>query len=555
MNLKACLQLTIAFSLSLSAFQCTALADDTNTEASEIAVLQSQQSSPKEKDVACAWLKRHGTAQSVPALAALLSDEQLSQSARYALESMPGREAEDALIAALSQTSGSLKAGVIESLGVRHDARAVPELAKLLADSDVQVANVSATSLGDIGGSEALKALEDQLNASNNPSTQNALLDGCLRCAQRWLTDGDHKKAFSAYQEIYKRPTKEFYHVAAWRGMVLADGSRGLDLMASAITNGAAPLQMEAIQLVHETKISGATKAMARLLPVVDPLTQVALIDALSQRDDPAATPEIAALAGQSNSSDVLVAAVNALGNLGGDKDVPLLVVIATAGESAQPAARQALTLIHRGNPNKMLLSLLSGSKPEMQVEIIRALSNRSAVEATPQLLQLARQTDDPVRQAAFQALARLVDQSQLDALVQLIGQMTTDDARVEAAQAVGAACRHIQRQNSTADLTPLWTALKNGAAETRVALLPVCSGFAIPQAREILRAGVADSIPRFVPRQCTPCAMPQMQSSCLMLRRLPVNRLTRNSAHSQSKRVYGWRPRKKALLFPMPTG
>jgi hypothetical protein len=61
----------------------------------------------------------------------------------------------------------------------------------------------------------------------------------------------------------------------------------------------------------------------------------------------------------------------------------------------------------------------------------------------------------------------------------------------------VGAACRHIQKQNDKVDMTPVWTALKNAPTETRLALLPVCSGFAVPEAREILRAGVADSDPR----------------------------------------------------------
>src|SRR5438105_360328 len=65
---------------------------ETNSEEQLIQVLQSG-ASPAEKDAACAQLKWTGTARSVPALAALLPDEQLSHSARYALESMRLAEA------------------------------------------------------------------------------------------------------------------------------------------------------------------------------------------------------------------------------------------------------------------------------------------------------------------------------------------------------------------------------------------------------------------------------------------------------------------------------
>ena len=491
MKFKTYFQLVVAVSLLSSAFPSAAFADDTSEEARQINVLQSQ-SPPQDKDAACAWLKRHGTAKSVPALAALLTDEPLSHSARYALESMPGPEAEQALIAALAQTSGLVKAGIVNSLGVRREPAAVAELAKLLADPDVQVASASAAALGEIAAPDALKALEDRLDTAIG-SAQNAVVDGCLRGAHHLLVTGDHPKAFSIYQEIYRRQTKVFFHVAAFRGMVLASDARGVDLIADAIANGPASIQMEAIQMVHEKELPGVTEVVAKLLPKVDALTQVALIGALNQRDDPAAVPEIAALT-KNAAPEVRVGALGALGNLGDDKDVPMLVEIAAASGDGQAAARQALTLIHRGTPNQALLKLLPDSKAETQVEIIRALNNRGATEAVPQLLQLAKRADEPVQAAVFSALARLVDQSQLNALVQTVGEMLTDAGRASAADALGLACRHIQNRHGAVDLSAVLEALKNGSTETRVALLPVCSSVADPKVRTALRACVADS-------------------------------------------------------------
>lgn len=493
MNFKNSLKTAVALTLLSAVFQGVAFADDTGDEAHQISVLQSQ-ASPRDKNAACAWLKLHGTVQSVPALAALLTDEQLSQSARYALESMPGAEPENALLAALGKTSGLLKAGIINSLGVRRDAAAVPDLANLLTDSDAEIANVSAAALGDIASSAALTALQGQLAKA---SASDALLDGCLRWARHALADGDAKSALPVYQDIYQRQTKKFVHVAAFRGLVLASGKRGVDLVTDAIAKGPASIQSAAIQMVHEKELPGATKAVAALLPKVDALVQIALLGALSQRDDPAAAPEISALV-KSAGPEARMAALGALGTLGDDRVVPLLVEIAaTADDAGQAAARQALALIHRGTPNQALLNLLSGSKAEAQVEIVRALSSRGAAEAVPQLIHLARQADDAVREAALQALAKLGDQPQLNSFVQLVGEMSTDASRESAATALGLACRHMQARHGTVDLTPVLDALKNGSTETRVALLPVCSGVAAQPVRETLRSCLAEANPK----------------------------------------------------------
>ncbi|HEY2083487.1 MAG TPA: HEAT repeat domain-containing protein [Verrucomicrobiae bacterium] len=489
MNLKICFQFVLAGFLAASSF--AVFADDATDETAQIGVLQSQ-ASPHDKDAACAWLKRHGTARSVPALAALLTNEQLSLSGRHALETMPVPEAENALIAALAQTSGLLKAGIVSSLGVRRDAAAVPELAKLLSDSNAQIAGGSATALGEIATPGALAALERQLKTSGS-SAADAVVDGCLRCAHHLLMAGSRQQAFSVYQEVYQRPTKEFFHVAAFRGMAQSS-ENGASFIANAITNGPAAIQMAAVQLVHEKDFSGATKDIAALLPNANPLVQAALIDALNQRDDPAAVSEISPLA-KNGEQEVRAAALAALGNLGDDETVPLLVEIAaTPGDAGQAAARQALALIHRGTPNQALLKLLAGSKTDAQAEIVRALNNRGAMEATPQLLELAKRAEDPVRAATFQALARLADQPQLEGFVQIVGEMKTDEGRSAAADALGLACRHIQTRHGTVDFSPVLEALKNGSAQTRIALLPVCSSVANSQTRSALREYAADS-------------------------------------------------------------
>jgi len=75
----------------------------------------------QEKARACQQLAHLGAADAVPALAALLGDEQLSDYARSALESIPSPVAGAALLTALPRIEGRLLAGVIDSFGVRRE--------------------------------------------------------------------------------------------------------------------------------------------------------------------------------------------------------------------------------------------------------------------------------------------------------------------------------------------------------------------------------------------------------------------------------------------------
>ena len=91
-----------------------------------IGTLQSPSASVPQKSTACVRLRIVGTATCVPALAALLGEQRTAQAARYALDGMPFPEALVAVREAILTTSGPIKAGLIDSVGWRRDAAAVP---------------------------------------------------------------------------------------------------------------------------------------------------------------------------------------------------------------------------------------------------------------------------------------------------------------------------------------------------------------------------------------------------------------------------------------------
>ncbi len=177
------------------------------------------------KDFICRTLKTIGTAESVPALAALLPDKDMSHMARYALERIPAPEAAAALRDALSKVSGAVKVGVIGSLGARRDAESVAGLTPLLGDADKAVACAAACALGNIGNAEAGKALSNSAKTAPE-GVKAAVADGCLACAERLLADGNKAGALALYKALNTPDQPKHVRLAATRGVLAVAGKK-----------------------------------------------------------------------------------------------------------------------------------------------------------------------------------------------------------------------------------------------------------------------------------------------------------------------------------------
>ena len=484
---RSCLLVVSLLALTLPSWS---VPDD---EDQQLAVLQSEHSLA-EKDAACARLKWIGTARCVPTLASLLTDDQLSHSARYALESMPGPEAEAALLQALAKTSGSNQIGVINSLAVRRDTVAVPAVGKLLSGADTNVACAAAMALGRIGGQQAIEALQGAWPHPLSGALHDAEFDGLLACANRLLTEGDRASALIIFQGLNRYSKTEAEGHALFRGVILASGPRGISLMAQAIAGNDAAEQGAALQVAAQMEGSDATRALADLLPRVKVPVQIALLDCLDRRGDTSAMAAVAKMA-DSSDPDMRLAAINALGDLG-DGSVALLLAreAATATGQEKIAARQALVNLRRGDVTPALLAAFTTAPATVEPELIRALGDRGDASAVPKLLEMAHSQDEGMRSSSLQALALLAGPTQLADLVQLAVQATTDDARSEAADALGSACQRLESRSGHCDVQALVEAVRSGPLAARLALLPVCSGLPEPLVREALRAALQDS-------------------------------------------------------------
>jgi len=181
-----------------------------------VAALQTDLSLDAQQYV-CRKLMVVGTAASVPVLSGLLPDEKLSHMARFALERIPASEAASALRDSLPKLSGALKVGVIGSLGTRQDVASVPALAELLSDDDVSVARSAAFALGVIRTPEAAKALAQSKPAGE---VKSAVTDASLACAESLLSAGKNGEALAIYKGLVASDPPKHVKLAATRGML-----------------------------------------------------------------------------------------------------------------------------------------------------------------------------------------------------------------------------------------------------------------------------------------------------------------------------------------------
>ena len=170
-------------------------------EASALAVLDAKDSTLHAKAMACDELGRVGTSKSVPVLAKLLADEKLHDYARDGLERIKDPAAGKALLASLATLEGSLRIGVIITLGDRGDEAAVPELAKIaMAEGkDAPVAAAALDSLAQIASDAAGEAILKTLSGGAAEAKKLAA-HAALTAAQRMEKDG-RKEAAAKFRQ------------------------------------------------------------------------------------------------------------------------------------------------------------------------------------------------------------------------------------------------------------------------------------------------------------------------------------------------------------------
>ncbi len=372
------------------------------------------------KQFVCRQLAIIGGGQEVPVLKKYLFDEEMSGMALYALARIDDPSVNETLRESLGRASGRIRLGIINTIGRRGDTNAIPQLSVLLRGEDEDAAGAAAEALGTIGAKTAAMSLIGALKASTG-NLKNQIAGACLRCADGLLSDGDEKSASEMYAAMFPEITEPYLQAAVLRGLQKTGNPDAAQMVATALKSGDFQLQKAAVSLIPGFAGKKHTEKFARLLPGLSEQMQVMLITALRVKGDNAALPWIEK-AGGSSDPRVRTAALEALGTIGNASHVALLAERAANGEAAEKeAARESLSLLKDPGANEQILSLLTSSDPDVQIELIDCLPARHITGGSGVLFKIIEQGNRGSRRAALRALGAAAPAEDVRKLINLM--------------------------------------------------------------------------------------------------------------------------------------
>ncbi len=338
----------------------------------------------------------------VPAIAALLRDKEVWETARWALERIPGKAPNMALLQALNQPPRWEKSeilkfqeAIISTLGAKKSPEAVGPLMRFVQSDQQNIRIAAIEALGRIGGWDAARAI---LKAARGRSGREKAiaLDDYLRIADR-LQKRRPETALLMYRNVLTEFKDEVPRSAALVGIGKMGGSRGLGTLLGALSEASPRIKTAAADALTKMERRDVGGAVAAAIPASKPEVKIILLRVLVVRGDPSA-------------ADVLRRAL-----LDPDGEVRL-AALAFMGKVADPWAAQSilvpqlLLLLEKQPPGARKVALQS------YLEIADMLARRGptlkAMQMYHKALHLA--TEDAEKRKALQGIAAIASETSL---------------------------------------------------------------------------------------------------------------------------------------------
>lgn len=454
--------------------------------------LVNSDATPEAKGFACRMLRTAGSGKCVPALAKLLADEKTTHMARYALETIGDPAAGEALRTALGQTKGKVQVGIISSIGVRRDEKAIAALKDLTGDSDEAVAGAALQSLGAIGTLDAANALGNAKVADSLQRKRSA----ALITAAALLADAGQKRAPEAiYSAMTGRSQSQAVRVAGLKGLVgTLDQPAAVKLICEQLQGDDAVMRTATIA-AYVGSSTELKKAVAEQLPQLKPQAQVALLAVLRDEPEVPARAVIVKLFTREAdaSTEVRLVALAALAVHGEAEDVRFLVQLASGAGAEANAAKQTLQRMGKGGVDEALVDLIASKDAKARAVVTATLGARRVESALPKLVQLVAGSDLDVAAEAAKALGMIGNPQQIGSLSDVI--IATGDDALRAAASDAARSIVIRAADKAACAKTLLAALdKAKAAPARVAIIKLLPFTRDTQALVVVRVASSDA-------------------------------------------------------------
>ncbi len=456
-----------------------------------VAVLKSN-AQIKDKMDACRLLSIVGTKDAIAPLAGLLGDEQFSHMARYGLEPIPEAAVDEAFREALGKLKGRPLVGVIGSIGVRRDVKAVEPMKEMLMqhDLDDDVTSAIVRALGKIGNSEASEILTTALEHTSGEN-RVAVCEGLFRCAENLASQGKRREAVAIYDQMLELDSPHQVRAGALRGAILTR-SRGLRLLQQYLGSDDYILFSAAVQTAQELTGSGVTKALTAGLNGLPADNQILVIQTLGKRGEAEACPALSTLA-RSGAKSVRIAAIQSMSEIGDASAVPVLVELLNDGDSEiSQAAQESLASVPGHQADQAVIEMLNSSQVSRRLIALELISRRRMTSSVPALLKAASDDDQKIRSSALRKVGELGSLTELPALLDLLIKFKSSQDMDAVERALSAIC--MKAGNPESHTMTLVGLLNRVEPMQKVALLHVLGVIGGADSLDAVRAEVTNA-------------------------------------------------------------
>lgn len=270
-------------------------------------------------------------------VAALLSDPELRERAREALEETGTAASRSALRAQLAHADPDFACALLNSLGRLRDRESLDSIAKLTAKGDPKVRVAGARALawtGDPAYLESVQRVVDDSDAATRPDAMDAMLRLLLSMEGR----PEHRgAAIAGYRSLLEKTVAGQVKDGTLAGLGRVGDASCVPVILDAIRDAEPPTLLVGMNALGALAGKDVTQDLIRAYPSLPKPAQLALIPILGARHDALALPLLKELA-QSDRAETRLAALQALGETDLPEAIEFLSAEETRGDPAQRA-------------------------------------------------------------------------------------------------------------------------------------------------------------------------------------------------------------------------
>ncbi|MCY4781291.1 DUF1080 domain-containing protein [Sphingobacterium sp. UT-1RO-CII-1] len=382
-------------------------------------------------------MKQASKDEAVDVIVPYLKDDFLVDKAAIALNAIRTPKAAQALSRALSEsTSEKTTTAIVTALGdlqSREDEDAViATLAKFTSENYQKTAY---TALSKIAGNKSAPVFLQKLKSVNYQYDHSNIGGLTIDYANNLSKNGQEKLAASVATAVSKGAEKAgaaTLQVGALQVLTSVNPTASRKQLMKAATSENSLYRTAALELLSEHKNAASTKMLIASLKKASPEVQESILNFLATEGKATDAVIIQNSTSLLKNTQAKIAALNTLSVLSNGTNANYLIEQIKDADDETVQALEALLLSSKDKGTVDVINQrLAGADPKTQLTLLKVLAVRTNAQSAKAVLPFVSSTDGALKKAALEALPNVVGTDDFEALVNILGQVNENEAKL----------------------------------------------------------------------------------------------------------------------------